>query len=346
MSIQAAACRLSLPPDPGLRIILCHMARRSRSGTERRPRSLARRILVRLLQGIALILIASILGTLALRWIPLPTSAVMAERRLDAWWNHRPYRLDYRWVPWIRISPHAALAVIAAEDQNFTTHHGFDFESIQKALDAHERGRRLRGASTISQQVAKNVFLWSGRSFVRKALEAYFTAVIELTWSKRRILEVYLNVAELGEIISISIGEQKGKGEEARRHVREDSGQAAGCRAGNGIERAGRPATRCLPRRRVSPRRLAREAGIPRPGGGLGRQLGMDLGSRKAHIPERSAIFQEKSNAKARAHRAPEDHPALPGSGNAPRFLPSPALLADINTEEQAAPRNARIQQP
>ena len=147
-------------------------------------------------------------------------------------------------------------------------------------------------------------------------------------------------------IISISIGEQKGKGEEARRHVREDSGQAAGCRAGNGIERAGRPATRCLPRRRASPRRLAREAGIPRPGGGLGRQLGMDLGSRKAHIPERSAIFQEKSNAKARAHRAPEDHPALPGSGNAPRFLPSPALLADINTEEQAAPRNARIQQP
>ena len=89
--------------------------------------------------------------------------------------------------------------MIAAEDQNFPTHRGFDVESIQKAIDAAERGRRLRGASTISQQVAKNLFLWSGRSFVRKGLEAYFTVLIELTWPKRRILEVYLNVAELGD---------------------------------------------------------------------------------------------------------------------------------------------------
>lgn len=107
-------------------------------------------------------------------------------------------RLDYRWTPWTRIAKHAGLAVIAAEDQHFPTHHGFDVESIQQAIDAHEKGERLRGASTISQQVAKNVFLWSGRSFVRKGLEAHFTVLIELMWPKRRILEVYLNVAEMG----------------------------------------------------------------------------------------------------------------------------------------------------
>jgi monofunctional biosynthetic peptidoglycan transglycosylase len=167
--------------------------------TSRRPRSLAGRILVRALQGIGLLLAVSLLATLALRWIPPITTGVMLERRVEAWRSGHAYRPDYRWVRWDRMSPQAALAVIAAEDQNFATHHGFDFDSIQKALDAHDRGQRLRGASTISQQVAKNVFLWSGRSFVRKGLEAYFTALIELTWSKRRILEVYLNIVELGD---------------------------------------------------------------------------------------------------------------------------------------------------
>jgi len=152
-----------------------------------------------MLQVLALIFGVSILATLALRWIAPPMTAVMLERRVDAWRSSRPYRVDYQWVRWNQISPQAALAVIAAEDQNFPTHHGFDLESIQKALAEHEHGRRLRGASTISQQVAKNVFLWSGRSLVRKGLEAYFTVLIELTWSKHRILEVYLNIIELGD---------------------------------------------------------------------------------------------------------------------------------------------------
>ena len=123
----------------------------------------------------------------------------MLERRVGALLSGKSYSQDYRWVRWDRISPNAALAVMASEDQNFPTHHGFDLDSIEKALDAHGKGKRLRGASTISQQVAKNVFLWSGRSFVRKGLEAYFTVLIELVWGKRRILEVYLNVAELGD---------------------------------------------------------------------------------------------------------------------------------------------------
>jgi monofunctional biosynthetic peptidoglycan transglycosylase len=175
------------------------MSLRVQGGARRRPRSLVRRILIRTLQGIALLIVLSLLEVIALRFIPPPTTAVMVERRVEAWWSGRAYQTNYRWVRWNLVSPQAALAVIAAEDQNFAAHRGFDLESIQKALDDRDRGRRLRGASTISQQVAKNVFLWSGRSFVRKGLEAYFTVLIELTWSKRRILEVYLNVVELGD---------------------------------------------------------------------------------------------------------------------------------------------------
>jgi monofunctional biosynthetic peptidoglycan transglycosylase len=102
-------------------------------------------------------------------------------------------------VPWSQVSPYVPLAMVAGEDQKFPFHHGFDFDSIQDALDDADEGQRLRGASTISQQTAKNLFLWNGRSFVRKGLEAYFTVLIELTWPKRRILEVYMNIAELGD---------------------------------------------------------------------------------------------------------------------------------------------------
>jgi monofunctional biosynthetic peptidoglycan transglycosylase len=167
------------------------MASRSRFGV--------RRLLLLALEIVGLLVVVSLVGTLALRWVPPPTTAVMIERRVGAQLAGRTYHATYRWVPWARISPDCALAVIAAEDQHFADHHGFDVDSIQKAIDDHERGLRLRGASTISQQVAKNLFLWSGRSFVRKGLEAYFTALIELTWSKRRILEVYLNIVELGD---------------------------------------------------------------------------------------------------------------------------------------------------
>lgn len=106
-------------------------------------------------------------------------------------------RYDYRWTPLERISPCLAAAVIAAEDQKFPRHFGFDLDSIRDAVA--ERERRVRGASTISQQTVKNLYLWPGRSFVRKGIEAYFTLLIEAMWSKERILEVYLNVAELGE---------------------------------------------------------------------------------------------------------------------------------------------------
>lgn len=106
--------------------------------------------------------------------------------------------MRYQWVAWKAISPHLKLAVVAAEDQNFPRHFGFDVSAMIEAWQAHQDGKRLRGASTISQQVAKNLFLWPGRSLIRKSIEAYITFLIELLWPKRRILEVYLNIVEFG----------------------------------------------------------------------------------------------------------------------------------------------------
>ncbi|HEY1724911.1 MAG TPA: monofunctional biosynthetic peptidoglycan transglycosylase [Steroidobacteraceae bacterium] len=146
---------------------------------------------------VLLLLMAS--AVIALRWINPPTTAFMLEARLWAWLDHdRGYRTDYHWVSLEQISPQAAIAVIASEDQTFPFHAGFDFKSIREAVRAHEQGHKLRGASTITQQVAKNLFLWSGRSMVRKGLEAAFTVMIETLWPKDRILEIYLNVAEFG----------------------------------------------------------------------------------------------------------------------------------------------------
>jgi monofunctional glycosyltransferase len=139
------------------------------------------------------------LPVLVLRWLHPTTSAFMLGSSLAAWRaQERTYHTDFQWVSLERISPHAAIAVIASEDQQFPFHAGFDFNSIRDAVRASERGRRLRGASTISQQVAKNLFLWSGHSFLRKGLEAYFTVLIEALWPKERILETYLNIAQFG----------------------------------------------------------------------------------------------------------------------------------------------------
>lgn len=136
---------------------------------------------------------------LLLRFLPPATSAFMLERRLQALRNgEKDFSVKYAWIPWEQVSSALPIALVAGEDQKFPSHHGFDVQAIKDALDDAEEGEHLRGASTISQQTAKNLFLWGGHSFVRKGLEAYFTALIELTWPKRRILEVYLNIAEFG----------------------------------------------------------------------------------------------------------------------------------------------------
>jgi monofunctional biosynthetic peptidoglycan transglycosylase len=147
---------------------------------------------------VACVLILTVGSVLLLRWLDPPTSAFMLRERLTRSETSKPRDIRYRWVDWPGISPQIKVAVIAAEDQKFPEHHGFDLASINDALEDRERGRRVRGASTISQQVAKNLFLWPGQSWIRKGLEAYFTLLIETLWPKQRILEVYLNIAEFG----------------------------------------------------------------------------------------------------------------------------------------------------
>jgi monofunctional biosynthetic peptidoglycan transglycosylase len=137
---------------------------------------------------------------LVLRWLPPPGSALMLGRQVDAWlerdWD---FAVRYEWRSAARISRNLPIALVAAEDQNFPLHHGFDLQAIEKARAHNARGRKIRGASTISQQLAKNLFLWRGRSYLRKGLEAWYTVLIEATWPTARIIEVYANVAEFGD---------------------------------------------------------------------------------------------------------------------------------------------------
>jgi monofunctional glycosyltransferase len=143
--------------------------------------------------------ILSVLWVVSLRWINPPYTAFMLESQITAWSTHDPaYVFHHRWVNLDLISPNLPLAVVASEDQKFPEHWGFDVEAIEKAYQLNQHSHKVRGASTISQQVSKNLFLWSGRSYFRKGLEAYFTVLIEACWPKRRILEVYLNSAEFG----------------------------------------------------------------------------------------------------------------------------------------------------
>lgn len=156
-------------------------------------RSLAIRLVLTLFLG-------SVAWVLVYRWLPPPATLHMVTRRADAGKADLPVKvIRYRFKTLEEIAPQVPLAVIAAEDQLFMTHNGFDFKAIQGAFEKNLDGKRLAGGSTISQQVAKNVFLWHGRSYLRKGVEAYFTFLIELLWGKSRIMEVYLNIAEMGD---------------------------------------------------------------------------------------------------------------------------------------------------
>ena len=142
---------------------------------------------------------STILSVVALRWCPVYVTPLMLLRCAQQVRHGQHLRLRHHWVPLDSMSAHLPVAVMASEDQRFLTHHGFDFVEIGHALDERRAGRRVRGGSTISQQTAKNVFLWPGKSWLRKGLEAYFTALIEVVWGKRRIMEVYLNSIEMGD---------------------------------------------------------------------------------------------------------------------------------------------------
>jgi len=174
------------------------MARYKKKNNRRRKKTT--RLLVFMGRFMLAVVILTGLLVLCFRWIPPPTSAFMLKRHFEGLFHGKSaVAVRYRWVDMDKISPYVPLAMVASEDQKFPYHWGFDFEAITDAVENNLKGGRLRGASTITQQVAKNLFLWSGRSFVRKGLEAYFTVMLELLWSKNRILEVYLNIAEFGD---------------------------------------------------------------------------------------------------------------------------------------------------
>ncbi len=168
------------------------MASRARA-TRTRPR---RGILGRLLGWLVTLLVVAALGAvlwvLAYRWLNPPITVPMIRDAIAG------QHVERKWVPLDRISPAMARAVIGAEDSTFCSHHGFDLAAIEQAAAKNAASSKLRGGSTISQQTAKNAFLWPGRSYLRKGLEAYFTVLIEALWGKPRIMEVYLNIAELG----------------------------------------------------------------------------------------------------------------------------------------------------
>ena len=150
-------------------------------------------------KSILIFFISSILSVLIYWVLPVTLTPLMIIRLGEQLFDGESLKLHKRWVPIEEISPNLVMAAITAEDQNFTKHWGFDFKAMQKAFKNNKKGKRIKGGSTISQQTAKNVFLWPDRSYVRKAFEGYFTGLIELTWSKKRIMEVYLNVIEMGD---------------------------------------------------------------------------------------------------------------------------------------------------
>ncbi|GHV50923.1 monofunctional biosynthetic peptidoglycan transglycosylase [Bacteroidia bacterium] len=143
--------------------------------------------------------LGSVVWVLALRFVPVYLTPLMVIRVCGQLADGKKVKMQHKWVPLSRIAQPLALAVVASEDNRFLTHWGFDFEQIGKARKEAETGRRVRGASTITQQAVKNVFLWPGKSYIRKGLEAYFTLLAELLWSKERIMEIYLNSIEMGE---------------------------------------------------------------------------------------------------------------------------------------------------
>lgn len=140
----------------------------------------------------------SIISVFIYKWAPIPITPLMIIRDIEQLKNDKGIVMEHDWVALEEISPKLQLAVVCSEDQNYLKHFGFDIGAIKKAMKENEEGKRFRGGSTITQQTAKNVFLWQGRSYLRKGLEAWFTLLIEMFWSKERIMEVYLNSIEMG----------------------------------------------------------------------------------------------------------------------------------------------------
>lgn len=164
----------------------------------KKPRKKGNFVVALLKKIIYYFFVISIGSVLIFKFIPIPFTWTMLDQKMESIAEGSDSEIHYDWESWNNTSKEMHLAAVAAEDQLFPEHYGFDFKSMTNAFKNNMKGKKVRGASTISQQVAKNVFLWQGRSYIRKILEVYFTALIELIWGKQRILEVYVNVAEMG----------------------------------------------------------------------------------------------------------------------------------------------------
>jgi monofunctional biosynthetic peptidoglycan transglycosylase len=188
-----------------------------------------RSILLGLAIGVAGLWLLAALTLVAAKWIDPPTTAVHMERRVEAWIHHKPYRLRYQFVPLSQISPDMQHAVIAAEDERFYQHHGFDWHAIEIAAeDNMQGGHRIRGGSTITQQLVKNLFFGTGRSFLRKGAEFTLVPVAELVLGKKRILELYLNEVEWGPgIYGVEAASRTYYGTSARKIDREEAARLA-----------------------------------------------------------------------------------------------------------------------
>ncbi len=205
-------------------------AKRNRKRFSKKKKGLIRRLISGLFKLMLALVITSLMLIAGLRWINPPTSMMMTLERVKARMDQRDgFHIDYQWVDYEHIAPTLPMAIIASEDQKFPDHNGFDLEAITDAVETRLNGGRLRGASTITQQVAKNLFLWPGKSMLRKGIEAYFTTVIELLWDKNRILEIYMNIAEFGEgVFGVEAASRRYFGKPAKRiHMWEAARMAA-----------------------------------------------------------------------------------------------------------------------
>lgn len=173
---------------------------KSKSGTKGSKKSFFGKLWRFFYVSILAFLVLSILWVVTYKYIDPPYTFLMCKRKISKIIEGQNSNIHYNFVPYNKISNHLKIAIIASEDQKFPIHRGFDFVSIAKAMEKNKFSKKTKGASTISQQTAKNAFLWDGRNFIRKGFEVYFTFLIELVWGKKRILEVYLNICEMGNL--------------------------------------------------------------------------------------------------------------------------------------------------
>ncbi len=205
------------------------MAKRKPKPTKQKQ-SLFKRISIITGKIILWFILVSVLWVLAYRFINPPITLLMVQRNWERKANDKKGKIEKKWVKFEEISDNMKRAAVAAEDQLFLQHIGFDIKAIEKAYASNAKGKKVKGGSTISQQTAKNVFLWPGRSYIRKGFEAYFTLLIELLWSKERILEVYLNVIEMGDgIYGAEAAAQAYYGKSCRKLSRAEASLIAAC---------------------------------------------------------------------------------------------------------------------